>query len=151
MKRFVVVAKMVVASLGLLAASTSTVAAQQPGGMDPAEMMRRLQDPAAMQRMIKEAEAAQRCMEGIDQSKLEALQRRGRKMGDEIDALCKEGKKDEALAKGLSFYKEVRSDPTILKLRECAKDMTEMVESMGLAEMPGVKDESEPTRGDICS
>lgn len=139
------------ALLALLAAGASPVVAQQPRGMDPAEMMRRFQDPAAMQRMMQEAEATQRCMESIDQAKIDALQRRGRQMSNEIEALCKAGKKDEALAKGLSFYKEMRDDATIRKLRECTKGMTEMMQGMPFAELPGVKDEPEPTPGDICS
>lgn len=125
--------------------------AQQPGRIDHAEMMRRMQDPAAMERMMKEAEAAQQCMAGIDRAKLEALEQRGRKMSNEIERLCEAGKKDEALKKALAFGREMRDDATVKKLRECSKGMTEMMQGMPWAQMPGVKDEPEPTDDDICS
>jgi len=125
--------------------------AQQPGRMSPEEMMKYYQDPAAMERMAREAEAAQKCMEGVDQKKLEALQRRAEAASREVDRLCKAGKKDEALAKALALGQEMRDDATMKKMRECAKGMTEMMKSMPWAQMPGMTDEPDPSDDDICS
>jgi len=135
----------------LLLVSPVLVAAQQPPGMDPAEMMRRFQDPAAMQRMAAEAEATQQCIAGIDQAKIEALQARGEAAAKEIETLCAAGKKKEALSRALEMSSEMRADPTVQKLRECTKGMTEMMRSMPWAQLPGVADEPDPTDRDICS
>lgn len=137
------------ALLACLLLAPSLVSAQAPAGME--EMMRRFQDPAAMQRMAQQAQAAQQCMEKIDRAKLDALQRRAEKASQEIDGLCKAGKRDEALRKGLSLYEEMRKDATITQLRACTKDMAAMLEGMPWGDMPGVKDEGNPTRDDICS
>lgn len=127
---------------------------QQPPGMDPArmqEMMKQMQNPAVMQRMQQQAEASRACMSEIDPDRLEALETRGQAVGREIEALCAAGKKDEALARGIAFHKELQGDPTIEKLRECSKGMTEMMKNMpgfGAGEL--VREEA-PERDDICS
>jgi hypothetical protein len=140
-------------SLVLALATLSGVAfAQQPGQMDPAEMMKYMQDPAAMQRMAQQAEAAQRCMKDIDQKKLEALQKRAEATSREVDKLCKAGKKDEAMTRAIDLAKELRDDATIKKVRECTKGMSEMMKDMPWAQMPGMIDEEpDPSKDDICS
>ena len=125
--------------------------AQMPEGMDHAEMMRRFQDPAAMQKMAEQAEAAERCMAGIQQSEIDALERKAQAASREIERLCAAGKRDEALAKGLALSREMQSNATIKKIRECTKDMSEtMRQMMPMSTMPGVGDD-EPTDDDICS
>ena len=131
--------------------------AQAPPGFDPAKMMEQFNDPAVMKKMeamAAEAEKAQQCMEGIDQSQLEALQKRAEDASKEIEALCAAGKKDEALRKGLSLSRELNGNATVKKMRECSKGMTEAMKGMPWAQMGqlrGLEDTSEPTRDDICS
>ena len=131
--------------------------AQQQPGFDPAQMqkmMERFQDPAAMEKMQQQAEAAQKCMEGIDQTQLEALRVRAEAAGKEIETLCKAGKKAEALSKGLELSRDLSADTTVKKIRECSKDMTEMMQDMPWAQMQGLdelKTEKTPTQDDICS
>jgi hypothetical protein len=132
-------------------------ASQQPPAMDPAkmqEMMKHMQDPAVMQRMEQQAEASRVCMKDVDPARLDALEKRGQAVGEEIEALCAAGKKDEALARGLAFHRELQGDPTIAKLRECSKGMTEAMKGMpGLApgDRAGLQREKAPDRDDICS
>lgn len=127
---------------------------QQPPGMDPArmqEMMKQMQDPAVMQRMQQQAEASRACMNEIDPDRLEALKTRGEAVGREIETLCAAGKKDAALARGIAFHEELQGDPTIEKLRECSKGMTEMMKNMpGFGPGELVREEA-PERDDICS
>ena len=135
--------------------------AQQPNpgyqGMDPAkmqEMMRQFQDPEAMAKLQRQAEATQRCMGGITQEQIDALQARAEAAGAEIDRLCAEGKKDEALRRGLELNREMQSDKTIKKIRECSKDLSDTMSQMPWAQMNHVKafeDDEEPTKDDICS
>jgi hypothetical protein len=129
-------------------------ASQQPPGMDPArmqEMMKQMQDPAVMQRMQQQAEASRACMNEIDPDRLEALEKRGKAVGQEIEALCAAGKKDAALARGIAFHKELEGDPTIGKLRECSKGMTEMMKGMPGFAPSELAREQAPERDDICS
>ncbi len=132
-------------------------AAQQPPSFDPSqmqEMMKRFQDPAAMQKMQEQAEAARQCMEDIDQAKLDALQVKAEAAGKEIETLCKAGKKDAALKKGLALSRELQSDATVKQLRECSKEITDMMKDMPWAQMGDTKAleaSKEPTSMDICS
>ena len=62
--------------------------------------------------------------------------------------------KDEALAKGMGLVKELKSNETLKKLRECSEGLTEMMEGMPWAQMnpmKGLDDTEEPTNDDICS
>jgi hypothetical protein len=45
----------------------------------------------------------------------------------------------------------MRSDGTVKQVRECTKDMGEMMKGMPMSTVPGVTDDSEPTASDICS
>ena len=124
-----------------------------PEGMDPNALMRQFQDPAAMERMQREAEQAQACFSKISEAEMKALERKGKQAGDEIEALCKAGKKKEALAKAMALSLEMQNDPTVKQIRECSKGMTEtqrMMGNMPWAQVPGVEDD-EPTDDDICS
>lgn len=133
----------------LLVWAPSLAFAQQPGNFDP-EMMRRMQDPAAMQEMAAQAKAAQKCMESIDRTKVDALQKRAEAASKEIDGLCAAGKKKEALARGLTLSREMRSDATVKKLRDCTAGMSEMMQGMIPSGLPGMNDEPDPTDSDIC-
>ena len=141
----------------LLLALPLLATAQQAPSFDPSqmqEMMKHFQDPAAMQKMQQQAEAARQCMEGIDQAKLEALQKRAEAAGKEIDKLCKAGQKSEALDRGLALSRELRSDATLIKLQECSKNMTDMMKDMPWAQMGGqqaIEASKDPTPTDICS
>ena len=124
-----------------------------PPGMDPNALMRQFQDPAAMERMQREAEAAQACFSKISEAEMKALERKGKQASDEIDALCKAGKKKEALAKAMALSLEMRNDPTVKQIRKCSEGMTEtqrMMSNMPWNQVPGV-DDDEPTDDDICS
>ena len=151
MKRLILFSLTVFLGVPLLAT------AQQAPSFDPSqmqEMMKRFQDPAAMQKLQEQAEAARQCMEDIDQAKLDALRVKAEAAGAEIDRLCKAGKKDAALKKGLALSRELQSDATVKKLRECSKDMTDMMKDMPWGQMGGTKTleaSKEPTSNDICS
>lgn len=132
------------------------LASAQQRSFDPSqmeEMMRRFQDPAAMKKMQEQAEAAQKCMEDIDQAKLDALRVRAEAAGKQIEKLCRAGKKDEALEKGLALSRELRSDATLVKLRECSEGLTDMMKDMPWAQMTamhGIEADKDPGPNDIC-
>ena len=137
--------------LALLVIPTLSIA-QQPGGMDPAKMMQGLNDPALMQKMMQQAQAVQVCMEKIDRAKLDAIKTKGEAASQEIDRLCRAGKKDEALAKGMEMGRSMMSDPTVKQLRECTKGMEDIMKGMPGFQMPNFDDfDEESARRNICS
>lgn len=139
-------AALLISLIGLLA--PGALLAQQSQGMPSEEMMQRLQDPEAMQKMVAQMEEMQKCMERIDQKELDALQARAEAASKEIEALCKDGKTDQALARAMKLGEEMRNNATVKQVRECTKDMGDL---MPAGALPGVVDESEPTASDICS
>jgi len=137
--------------LALLFFLTPVAHAQNPQRIDPNEMMRMMQDPAAMQKMAEEAKAAEQCLAKIEQADLDALERKARAAGDEIDRLCKAGKRDEAMKKALSLAREMNSNETLTTLRTCTKDLSETMKKMVPISIPDFDDDLEPNESDICS
>lgn len=153
---FVFVASIVLFAAGVVSAAgvflaAGAAVAQQPQGMPSDEMMRKLQDPEAMQRVVAQMQEVQKCMERIDQKDLDALKARAEAASKEIEALCKAGEKDRALARAMELGEEMRSDATVKQVRECTRDMGEMIQGMPMGSVPGVTDDAEPTASDVCS
>jgi hypothetical protein len=124
--------------------------AQVPQGFDPSKMMEMMSDPAAMQRMMQEAQAMQVCMQKIDQSKLDATIKQAEVGANEIDRLCKSGKRAEALQKAIALGSKMRTDPTFKELRTCTEGMTEMMQAMPFGDINRFDKGEEPTSADIC-
>lgn len=158
MKRILIVATLAAFALSLIPVlAPLTALAQQPPGLNPAqmqEMMKKFQDPAAMKKLQEQAEAASRCMQSIDENKLRALQTRAEAAGKEIEQLCAAGKKDEALRQGLKLSQELNNDTTVNKLRACSQELGDAMKDMPWASMSGIQDlesDTTPTKNDICS
>ena len=97
-----------------------TVIAQGYPGMSEADM----------QRMMQGMQEAQACMQGIDQSQLDAFSKRAEQVESEIKALCAKGERAAAERKGLAFAKEVNTDQEIQKVRKCGEQMRGMMPAM---------------------
>lgn len=76
---------------------------------------------------MQQAEAAQACFEKIDESQLMALEKQGRKMEQEINALCKAGKTSEATNKAIQYSLKMQKDPSFKQIQQCAKYMDGMM------------------------
>ena len=83
--------------------------------------------PEQMQQMMKQAEAVQACMEKVDQSKLEALEVKGKKMQAEIQALCKAGKRDKAMTTAMEYSMQMKNDPALKEMSKCGEMMQGMM------------------------
>ena len=83
--------------------------------------------PEQMQQMMKQAEAAQACMEKVDQSKLEALEVKGKKMQAEIKGLCKAGKRDKAISTAMEYSMQMKNDPALKEMSKCGEMMQGMM------------------------
>lgn len=95
------------------------VLAQNPPAGIPSE--------ANMQKMMQQAKRMQTCLADIDQAQLEALGREAEAMSDEIDALCAQGKEQEALDAAMTFARKINTDPNVKKARECSAGMVDMM------------------------
>lgn len=92
-------------------------AAQNMMGMDQAEMQKYMQ-------MMQEMQA---CMEKVDQTELDALEKRSEEFNAEIDALCAQGKRDQAQAKAIAFSKEMADNPAVQQMKKCTEKFVDMM------------------------
>lgn len=85
---------------------------------------------ADMQKMMQQMEKMQSCMAKIDQGKLEALGVRSEQMEAEINALCVQGKRDEAQQKAMAYGKEIANDATMKAMMKCTEGLQGMMPEM---------------------
>jgi hypothetical protein len=103
----------------------TSLLAQTSGGMNQGNM----------QNMMQVMQQVQQCLASIDQSSLNKLQVRSEQAKEEIDALCAQGKRDQAQKKAMAFGRQIGSDPTMKQMRKCgeiaqgALPMPDMVET----------------------
>ena len=74
-----------------------------------------------MQNMMQVMQQVQQCMASIDQSRMNELQVRSEKAKQEIDALCSQGKRDQAQKRAMAFGRQIASDPTIKQMQKCGE------------------------------
>lgn len=83
-----------------------------------------------MQQMMQQAESMQTCMQNIDQSEMQAFEQRAKQVQDETQALCAEGKRDEAMQKAMTFGKEVSTNKAMQEMKKCGEGMKNMMPKM---------------------
>jgi len=83
-----------------------------------------------MQNMMQQMEKMQTCMQGIDQSRLEAFEQRASTLEAEVKSLCASGKRDDAQQQAMDFGQEVASNPDIQKMMKCGEMMRGMMPKM---------------------
>ncbi|MGR9115731.1 MAG: hypothetical protein ACU85E_08190 [Gammaproteobacteria bacterium] len=85
-----------------------------------------------MQQMMQQMHRMQDCMQNIDQSEMKAFEQRARRMETEVQTLCSQGKRDEALAVAMKFGMEVSKSPSMQKMKKCGEHMKGFVPKMPL-------------------
>ena len=101
-----------------------------------------------MQEMMEQMQKMQACMENIDQAKMRKLEQRSYQIGEEIEALCNEGKRDEAEKKALAYGMEIINDPTMKKLNKCRENIK--INMPNMPKMPYMENEKDDSRGHVC-
>ena len=96
--------------------------AQNPMGMNQADM----------QKMMLQMQEAQACMEKIDQSELEVLERKAEKFETEMKSLCASGKRDAAQKTAMVYMKEIVNSSAVKEARRCGEMMKGMMQEMSL-------------------
>lgn len=84
-------------------------------------------DPAEMERMMQQGMQMAECMSKVDPAEMEAIQALGERMESEISALCKAGKRDEAMARAMELGQEMSKAPVMDKMRDCGGMMEELM------------------------
>jgi hypothetical protein len=95
-----------------------------------------------MQNMMQQMQGAQTCMEGIDQSRLQAFEQQARKVESEVKSLCANGKRDAAQTEAVAFAQKLAGDPDIQKIRQCSEMMSGMMPAMPFMDQAGGPDAS---------
>ena len=83
-----------------------------------------------MQKMMQQAQKMQECMQNVDQSSLQELEQRSRKVTADIQTACAAGDRDEAMEIAKGFGKKMMSDPDILEMKKCSEMMAGMMQEM---------------------
>lgn len=77
-------------------------------------------DNEQIQKVLGQAQEIERCMAKSDAAAMQVLRERGEQISNEIEGLCKAGKRDVAQAKALDFGREMADSPAMVGLQECA-------------------------------
>jgi len=80
-----------------------------------------------MRQMMQNAQKMQECFADIDQSAMEALAEKGKKMEAEIKALCKAGKRDQAQDKAMAYGREVNTSKEMQAMKKCGNMSRQMM------------------------
>ncbi len=108
----------------------------QPAGFDFADMQ-------------KKAEEAERCMSEISEDDMRQLERDAKALESKISELCSAGKRAQAQTEALEMANKLRTDETILLIRECTEKLTGMM--AGIMPSPPAAEDFESDDGShIC-
>lgn len=100
-----------------------------------------------MQKMMRNAHKMQECFENIDRSAFEKLEKEGKRIEAEIEALCESGKRDEARARAVAYGRKISESEEMEEIRKCGAIMEGMMDNMPMV-MQKSFDEEE--HGHIC-
>ncbi|MDX2456272.1 MAG: hypothetical protein QNL87_02070 [Gammaproteobacteria bacterium] len=95
-----------------------------------------------MQNMMLQAQKMQSCMEGVDQSRLQAFEQRASKVEAEVKSLCGSGKRDDAQQEAIAFGREATSNPDIQKMIKCTEGMSNMMPKVPYMDQASASDTS---------
>ena len=109
--------------------------AQNPMGMNEADM----------QKMMQKMQKAQACMEKIDQSELDALEKKSKKIEAEMKSLCASGKRDAAQDKAMLYMKEIVNSSAVQEAKRCGEVMKGMMPNM-----PLMNEDKDYTNQHVC-
>ena len=100
-----------------------------------------------MQNMMESMQEMQTCMQGIDQSRMDALEQQAKEMDAEVKSLCAKGRRDAAQNRAMTFSREMANDQDVQEMRKCGDSMKGMMPTMP---MMGQVDRPEKSGGHIC-
>ena len=85
-----------------------------------------------MEKMMQEMQKMQSCMAKINFDALASLQEKAFSVQKEIENMCKQGQRDKAQNRALTFSNKVMTFPAVVQLKQCSKG-TSMESMMQIA------------------
>ena len=101
-----------------------------------------------MQKMMEQGQKMQDCMQNVDQSQLEALQKRSEEFQAELRSLCDAGKRDKVQKKAISYSKEVMNNPAMKQMKKCGELAQGMMSQM--PQMPFMDEDVDYSKTHVC-
>jgi predicted transcriptional regulator len=126
-------------AITLLCLLPITSFAQYPMGMSEADT----------QKMMQQMQDAQACMEKIDQSELEALEKKANQFEAEMKSLCASGKRDEAQEKAMLYMKEIVNSTAVKEAKRCGEMMKGAMSGM-MQNIPLMNEDKDYTSQHVC-
>jgi len=123
----------------LLCLMPITSFAQNPMGMSEADM----------QKMMQKMQEAQACMEKIDQSELDALEKKSKQFETEMKSLCASGKRDEAQERAMVYMKEIVNSSAVKEAKRCGEMMKGAMQGM-MQDMPFMNQDKDYSSKHVC-
>lgn len=120
----------------------SGLASAQETGMTP-EMQQ------MMQNMQKRMGQMQQCMGQIDQKAMRAMEVRARQMEEDVQQLCKAGKRDEAQKRAIEYGQEMSRNPVAQQLGKCNEHLKDTLIPRTLMSKPAKEGEKPKNICDI--
>jgi len=105
------------------------VYAQSQQGMPPQMNMEQMQRNLGQMDM-EQLQKAAACMETLDLSMMDGLEKEWKQMESEIGSLCQSGKRDDAQNRAMKYAREMMSRPEMKKMQECSKLAAGMMPKM---------------------
>ena len=87
-----------------------------------------------MQMMSEKMQEMQKCMNSINKSDLEKVEKRSIQFEKTIRSLCSKGKREQAQKEALSFGKKISTMPAMQAMKKCAEKIQGTMQDMP---MPG--------------
>lgn len=100
-----------------------------------------------MQKMMQNARKMQECFENIDRSAFEKLEKEGKRVEAEVEALCESGKRDEAQARAVAYGREISESEEMQEIQKCGAMMEGMMDNMPIMMQESFDEEK---HGHIC-
>ena len=126
-------------AITLLLLTPITSFAQNPMGMSERDMGK----------MMQKMQEAQACMEKIDQSELEELERKAEKFETEMKSLCASGKRDEAQERAMVYMKEIVNSSVVKEAKRCGEMMKGAMQGM-MQDMPFMNQDKDYSSKHVC-
>lgn len=83
---------------------------------------------AQMQQLMEKMGKMQQCMENIQQTEMNAFEKRARDMEAQLKQLCAQNERQQAQTIAIKFGMEMSQSPLMQKMRECRQHMPALME-----------------------
>lgn len=101
--------------------------------------------PGMAQMDMQKLQQMQQCMENIDQSQLQEIEKQQQQFDSETRSLCKSGKRDKAQHKAIAYARQMMNNPAIKAMQKCGEIARDM-----MPEMPVMQMEKELENQHVC-